>query len=239
MTASANHQHSDSAEQLEQLSAYLDDELDETERAALDEHLATCEECRGLLAELRETRSLLRALPAPTLSRSFLIPETGAIPQPLAGARRTTTATRTATQRRRGARVLQWVGGLVATLGLLLFVGTTLLSSGNLAIHSGSASSAAAARSTSPGLPPQPTSAQQFATSKPASSGGLPPQATATVVVPAPTKRLSTSSDKPTHSPAITGSTPPLGPIAGVLLLIGGAGLLLAGTVISRRRVLL
>src|SRR5215469_11100979 len=125
MTASANHQHSNSAEQLERLSAYLDGELDETERAALEQHLPTCEECRSLLAELRETRSLLQAMPAPTLPRSFRVPETGAIPQPLAGARSTTAATRTAVQRRsgRGARMLQWVGGMVATLGLLLFVG--------------------------------------------------------------------------------------------------------------------
>src|SRR5215831_3121430 len=120
MTVGANHQHSDRAEQLERLSAYLDDELDETERAALEEHLPTCEECQSLLAELRETRSLLRAVPAPSLPRSFLIPETGAIPQPLAGARRTASATGTVVQRRRGARVLQWVGGLVAALGLLL-----------------------------------------------------------------------------------------------------------------------
>lgn len=230
MTASANHQHSDRAQQLERLSAYLDDELDETERATLDEHLPTCEECQRLLAELGETRSLLRAVPAPTLPRSFLIPETGAIPQPLAGARRTTSASRTAVQRRRGARMLQWVGGLVATLGLFLFVGTTLLSSGHVQVSSTSYSPAGAARSTPSVLPRQPTNTQPAIGQ---STGGHPPsQETATVVVPAPT------SGHPTSPQATQGNAPPLGPIASALLLIGGAGLLLTGTLISRRRVL-
>jgi anti-sigma factor RsiW len=233
MTASANHQHSDRAEQLERLSAYLDDELDETERVALEEHLPTCEECQSLLAELRETRSLLRAVPVPMLPRSFFIPETGAIPQPLAGARRTASATRTVVQHRHGARMLQWVGGLVATLGLFLFVGTTLLSSGNALVHNGSASSAAAAQTTSSALPRQATSDLQSTTSKPATGDGHPSQATTTVVVPAPT------SGHPQDSSAPQENTPPFGPIAGVLLLISGAGLLVTGTLISRRRVLL
>lgn len=231
MTASANHQHSNRAQQLERLSAYLDDELDETERAALEEHLPICEECRSLLAELRETRSLLRTLPAPALPRSFLIPETGAIPLPLAGARRATAATSAAVQRRRSAGMLQWVGGLVATLGLLIFVATTLLPSGHPAVSGASSSSAKAPHSSSAALQHQPTAELQ-STGKPATGGGFPSPATATVVVPAPT------SGRSTFPQATQENAPPLGPIGGVLLLIGGAGLLLAGALLSRRRML-
>lgn len=47
----------------DRLSAYLDGELDDVERAAVDEHVATCPACRAELDGERAVRSLLRALP--------------------------------------------------------------------------------------------------------------------------------------------------------------------------------
>jgi anti-sigma factor RsiW len=46
------------------LSAYLDDELDASTRAAVESRLAASMEWRSVLAELRETRDALRALPS-------------------------------------------------------------------------------------------------------------------------------------------------------------------------------
>jgi anti-sigma factor RsiW len=40
--------------------AYLDGELDAVAAAEIERHLATCEECRALLQELRQVRTLLR-----------------------------------------------------------------------------------------------------------------------------------------------------------------------------------
>lgn len=46
----------------EQLSEYLDESLPRAEREALDEHLATCAECRDTLAELRRVVDRARGL---------------------------------------------------------------------------------------------------------------------------------------------------------------------------------
>lgn len=46
------------------LSAHLDDELDDATRALVDTRLGASAEWRDVLAELRETRDALRALPA-------------------------------------------------------------------------------------------------------------------------------------------------------------------------------
>jgi anti-sigma factor RsiW len=56
MTVSRNHQHRDWEQQFERLSAYLDNEVDEAERTALERHLPTCEECRDALDQLRPCR---------------------------------------------------------------------------------------------------------------------------------------------------------------------------------------
>src|SRR5260370_36626675 len=74
--------------QREQLSAFLDGELSESERVALELHLAGCAACQRALGELRQVRALLRALPVPVLPRSFTLPESGAVPEPLRPAAR-------------------------------------------------------------------------------------------------------------------------------------------------------
>jgi len=46
----------------EQLSAYLDGELNPREAEILEGHLAACDACAALLEELRGTRAMLSAL---------------------------------------------------------------------------------------------------------------------------------------------------------------------------------
>jgi hypothetical protein len=46
----------------DRLSDYLDEELEPSERQEVDAHLAVCEHCRGVLAELREVSNLGRRL---------------------------------------------------------------------------------------------------------------------------------------------------------------------------------
>src|SRR5919197_6434579 len=50
--------------ELEQLSAYLDDELDAAARSALEAHVTSCAECRTTLDALRSTIADLATLPA-------------------------------------------------------------------------------------------------------------------------------------------------------------------------------
>ncbi|MEA2576052.1 MAG: hypothetical protein QOH93_3350, partial [Chloroflexia bacterium] len=47
------------------ISAYLDGEVTPEERRSVERHLASCEECRHVLAEYRAIGSDLRALPVP------------------------------------------------------------------------------------------------------------------------------------------------------------------------------
>lgn len=70
----------------DRLSAFLDDELDDTAALDVTRHLQHCEACRDELEELRSTRAALRSLPpvAPRLSwmveTAVLVP-TGAQPR--------------------------------------------------------------------------------------------------------------------------------------------------------------
>lgn len=58
----------------EQLSAFLDKQLTPQEQAFFDAHLQSCQRCQHVLAELRGTVALLRAMPEPSLPRSFTLP---------------------------------------------------------------------------------------------------------------------------------------------------------------------
>src|SRR2546430_1447822 len=60
---------------LEELSAYLDRELDSATQARVADHIAGCDECRARLDGLRETAHAIRALPMETPPRSFTVPE--------------------------------------------------------------------------------------------------------------------------------------------------------------------
>ncbi|GAC1624569.1 MAG: hypothetical protein NVS4B7_15260 [Ktedonobacteraceae bacterium] len=58
----------------EQLSAFLDQQLSPQEQVICKLHLQTCEHCQSTLATLQQTVALLKALPAPSLPRSFVLP---------------------------------------------------------------------------------------------------------------------------------------------------------------------
>lgn len=59
---------------IEQLSAWLDKQLSPEEEAVFSAHVRTCGQCQGVLADLRQTVSLLHALPQAAVPRSFVLP---------------------------------------------------------------------------------------------------------------------------------------------------------------------
>jgi Putative zinc-finger len=91
---------------LEELSAYLDHELDAATQARVAEHVAGCDDCRVRLDGLREAAHAIRALPMETPARTFTIPA----------------------QRRQSLRwaPVGWLGGAAAAL-LIVVVGVTQL----------------------------------------------------------------------------------------------------------------
>jgi putative zinc finger protein len=91
---------------VEELSAYLDHELDATTQARVAEHVAGCAECRTRLDGLRQTAYAIRALPMETPTRTFTIPA----------------------QRRQSFRwaPVGWLGGTAAALLVVVFGVTQL-----------------------------------------------------------------------------------------------------------------
>ncbi|HEY7347698.1 MAG TPA: zf-HC2 domain-containing protein [Ktedonobacterales bacterium] len=127
--------------QREQLSALLDNELAEQDRAELEAHLQTCANCRAELASLRRGRALVRALPQPALPRSFaLLPEASraqAMPQQAASTPRLASGSERRparvtpariTNRRRPVRALQWFSTIAAVLGIALLLSSVFSS---------------------------------------------------------------------------------------------------------------
>ena len=55
----------------ELLSSYIDGEVTDAERKLVEDHVATCEDCREELESLRWTVSVLREMPEVETSRSF------------------------------------------------------------------------------------------------------------------------------------------------------------------------
>lgn len=239
---SRNHT-SDWDEQRERLSAYLDGELDEGEREALEQHLPMCEECQHTLDEFRAVRALLRAMPVPALPRSFAIPTEGAIPVPLAAAT-SDRAGRTVQQqrRRRGggglwSGVAQAVGGFVAAAGVILVLGSALTGMG---LHAGSASTGGSAAS-------RPLDSGQHDNTSTASGYGAHPSPTTTAGLQQGTPKTTEQNNggptpttgttvEPTRAAAQSHpENPPVVPI-GAGMVAGGTVLFVAGRVSGNRR---
>lgn len=97
--------------ELEDLSAYVDQELTGTAWQELEAHLQTCETCRRRLAALRQTVSAVKALPTEAPPRPFTIP-----PQ---------------RQQRRATTGWAWAGGALAAACLVLVVTVALANVGH------------------------------------------------------------------------------------------------------------
>ncbi len=151
-------------QQREQLSALLDNQLDEQERAALEAHLRDCAECQAELASLQQTRALLRALPQPTLPRNFSLsldvaveepPAAGPVHQPASQpAQHPRSLPHTREQRwKRPVQVMQWLSTVAAVLGLILLC-SSAFSSVHFAASGASNTAASAPQATRYSTPP-------------------------------------------------------------------------------------
>ncbi len=233
-----------SAEDEEQLSAYLDNALGAPERASLERRLRSDAGLAQALRELRAMRSLLRALPQPTPPRSFLLPEDDDNMAP------PTRSVRQAPGRgARGAaplwsRVVTWSGGLAAVLGIALFLG--LLMSGGVVSHSSSAGSATYApnshNATTAGsttTQARPNGTLQSAHTTPVTTGKTPTTPNVNDHASTPTAAVTTA---PTHIPQAGSannapSSSPLSlPTIAILLVIAGLLLVIIGRLGARMR---
>jgi negative regulator of sigma E activity len=213
--------------QREQLSALLDNELGTQERAELEAHLATCADCRAELASLQRARSLLRALPQPSLPRSFTLPLGSATIQELprqavsAGhpARQTGGAQPARnTHRRRPAQVLQWISTIAAVLGIIVLL-SGVFTTRTFSNEATSASSMNTNQrpSASAGQPTSTTNSEPDRT---------PSTTHPTVPTTAPTNGSITSTPEPPFSQGASPS-PDLGSSLGTLITSTGLGVLL------------
>lgn len=91
---------------LEELSAYLDHELEAGDQARVAEHVAGCAACQGRLDGLRQTAYAIRGLPMETPPRAFTVPS--------------------GPQRQWRWAPVGWVGGVAAAM-LVIVVGATQL----------------------------------------------------------------------------------------------------------------
>jgi hypothetical protein len=140
------------------------------------------------------------------------------------------------------ARVLQWVGGLVAAIGLFILFSSALQALPHPLSYGASNSSSAGQASTANSPRSQPSSTV-VVTQRPSSTGAggltpnVAPTATRAGIPPTATRVAVTPRENHGKTPASTGSGNPipLGPITGVLLIIAGAILLLAGARLLRR----
>lgn len=217
---------SDWERQREQLSALVDGELSPDQRAELEVHLATCPECQEELAHLRRIRALLGALPTAAVPRSFALPMATRTPVTPRTARRDTNAGHERADPGALYRASRWVGGVAASLGLALLLGSALmgiLSSG----YGGAASTTSSALGAQSSHPPY------TPTNDATQPGAIIVQSPATT--PAATMAPPQASTQPERNLSAEGDTLPLGPLAGAGLLAGGVIVLAAGWAARRR----
>ncbi len=235
-------------EQRERLSAYLDGEMSEDERVALEQHLPACEQCQGALDDLREVRTLLKDMPLPALPRSFAIPTTGAVPTPLAAAATMERPERGESQPvarggggDRWSGVLQALGGFVAAAGVILMLGAALMRTGGpLSASRSSAESVAAGRPSQTGGQGSNTStaygSRQVTPTRAIQTQETPNPTPAPTPAPTsvPTPNVSAGTESPIYGPNEPAGLPVV-PI-GAGMAGGGAVLFIAGRVAGRRR---
>jgi len=256
------------AQDMEQLSAYLDDELDAAERAALERRLAEDAILRRALGELRQTRALLRAIPAPALPRSFALPAVGELDTlthahardkanrddgadatgPLRTMprvqvyRRDTDTPRSIPRATPTARVAQWLGTLVAVLGLALLLGATLPAHAP-SLTGGAATSSASREHAPVGATTNSPSSTAAGAGPVGTYGGVTDQhatTPSTTAPAAPTPTTAATVGAPSGGGG--GATPATSltqawlPALGVLLLIGGVILFAYGRFARPRR---
>lgn len=223
-----------------QLSAYLDGELSQAERADLERHVPTCAECRAELAELRRVRTLLGALPAPAAPRSFALPTgaTGVSDRPPAARRASAASPPSA-----WSRAAQWVGGVAASVGLFLLLGSALLgvlSTGHPSGGNSAASSAPIASGTMQSTPTPPRVVLDPGTV------GNPHRTETPATTPTPDLPTPSPTALPSMAPSIqhengsggadSTSLAPLASLSGLGLLVSGLIVLAASRLMRPRR---
>ncbi len=233
----------------EQLSAYIDKQLSAQEQAAYAAHLQSCAQCQQALVGLQQTVALLRALPQPSLPRSFTLPAGASYLQerpslqalPTAPAPHLTTR-QTAWQRyMRGS--LRAVSTIAAVLGLIF-----LLSGLVITLPRGGMGSATSATSNTASSGTSPRYAQDTtATSATATSVAHDEQKNTRVPVSKPTPTVAA----PVRTPAVVTPATPTSeqpqptaqPLAGLFtplsLQVGGFILFalgIVGVLLTRRK---
>jgi len=189
---------------IEQLSAFLDRQLSPQEQAECDIHLQRCPQCQSSLAELRQTVSLLHALPQPGLPRSFVLPaHTPSIVE--RSERQLASVTPITHSRSRSwqtylRRSTRIISTIAAVLGIF-FIMSSLLTTLLILPHGGAASTASAPMfSPAQGLSPMPPSASSQSSN--AAGPGHNPAS------PVRNSRGTTTSDQTETNAPIPGRTP-------------------------------
>jgi hypothetical protein len=113
------------------LGAYVLGLVDDDERAAVEAHLETCEQCRSEVAELSGLRGVLAAAPADAVLADLAALDAADEPPGAPGTgdlllQRTLRELRTETRRSRRLRLVGVAAGIVAVAGLAGFGGLTL-----------------------------------------------------------------------------------------------------------------
>ncbi|HEX6555169.1 MAG TPA: zf-HC2 domain-containing protein [Ktedonobacteraceae bacterium] len=226
----------------EQLSAFLDAQLSPAEQAEFNAHIESCQRCQGALASLRQTVALLRAMPQPSLPRSFALPAGVTYLQEPAARQGEPTYTparrRLPNYMRRSLRAMSTIAAVIGFIFLLSGILPMLT-------HSGGTMTTSAGSTTAPASPNNkamqrnatatnnaPTPTPNKASTRAGSEPGSTPAAGSTPSVKMEPKKTSPNNQTPKQAPPVPPiidlSIPLVRQALGfVLLVIGIIGVLL------------